>query len=179
MVQIQLSDEELAAVRDVVIHTDRAQHLRRAQAILWLCQGESVQEVAARLCVSRATIYNWVTRFEARADLDVLDRLADAARSGRPATALGIIDPIIADLVDSDPRERGYRQTVWTADLFVHYLKREHGIEVSVDSVRDAIGRLGIVWKRPRHDLSLKPKTWRQAKGGSNVASEAESGPSS
>lgn len=179
MVQIQLTDEELEAVRDIVVHTDRARYLRRAQAILWLSQGESAQAVADRLCVSRATIYNWIVRFEHRADLEVVDRLADAARSGRPVTALGIIDPIIDSIIEIDPRDLGYRQTIWTADLLASHLKREHQITVSVESVRRAIDRLEIIWKRPRHELSLTPKYWRQAKGGSNTASEADSGPSS
>jgi len=179
MVQVQLTDEELEAVKEVVAHSDSARQLRRAQAIFWLSQGASVQDVAERLCVPRATIYTWVNRFEDRADLDLAQRLTDAARSGRPRTALGIIDPIIADLVDTDPRDFGFRQTVWTAEALALHLKRTHRIDVSVQSVRLAIDRLGISWKRPRHQLSLRSKTWRQAKGGSRGASAAESGPSS
>lgn len=179
MVQVQLTDEEFEAVKDVVARSRSARQLRRAQAIFWLSQGASVQEVAERLCVSRATIYTWATRFEDRADLDLAQRLADATRSGRPRTALGIIDPIIANLVDTDPRDFGFRQTVWTAGAIVVHLKREHGIDVSVQSVGLAIDRLGVVWKRPRHQLSLRPRTWRQSKGGSNAASKADSGPSS
>src|SRR5436190_17434816 len=129
MVQVQLTDEELEAVKDVVARSGSARQLRRAQAIFWLSQGASVQEVAERLCVPRATIYTWVNRFEDRADLDLAGRLADATRSGRPRTALGIIDPIIADLVDTDPRDFGLRQTVWTAGAIVLHLKRKHQIE--------------------------------------------------
>ena len=179
MVQIQLTDDELETVREVVAHSGDARQLRRAQAVFWLSQGIPVQEVADRLCVPRATVYNWVSRFEERSDRDLLERLLDAARSGRPRTALGVIDPIIADLVDTDPRDFGFRQTVWTADALAAYLAREHGIEVSVPSVRLAIDRLGIVWKRPRYQLSLRPKTWRQSKGGSKGASKADRAPSS
>jgi transposase len=179
MVQIQLTDDEVEAVKDIVAHSDSARQLRRAQAILWLSQGASVQEVADRLCMPRATIYIWVARFEGRIDLALCERLLDAARSGRPRTALGVIDPIIADLVDTDPREVGFRQTVWTAQAITHYLKRDHHIEVSIQSVRLAIDRLGVVWKRPRHQLALKSKTWRQAKGGSKGASKAGFGRSS
>jgi transposase len=173
MVQIQLTDEELEAVKDVVAHSDSARQLRRAQAIFWLSQGASVQAVADRLCVSRAAVYLWVARFEDRSELELAERLLDAARSGRPRTALGVIDPIIAGLVDTDPRDFGFRQTVWTAEAIARYLKSDHHIEVSVDSVRLAIDRLDIVWKRPRHQLALRPKTWRQAKGGSKGASRA------
>jgi transposase len=179
MVQIQLSDEELEAVKDIVARSSSARQLRRAQAIFWLSQGASVHEVAERLCVTRATIYTWVTRFEDRADLELADRLTDAARSGRPRTALGVIDPIIADLVGTDPRDFGFRQTVWTAGAIAVHLKRQHRIEVSIQSVGLAIDRLGVAWKRPRHQLALRPKTWRQSKGGSNAASKGGLGPSS
>jgi transposase len=179
MVQVRLTDEELEGVKDLVAHANSGRQLRRAQAIFWLSQGVSVQEVAERLCVPRATVYTWVNRFEDRADLDLAQRLTDAARCGRPRTALGVIDPIIAALVDTDPRDLGFRQTVWTAEAITLHLKRTHRIDVSVQSVRLAIDRLGIAWKRPRHQLALRSKTWRQAKGGSKGASTADSGPSS
>jgi transposase len=179
MTQIQLTKDEILLARDLIAHTSNAQQLRRAQAIFWLSQGNSIQQVADRLCVSRVTVYNWIDRFSCRQDLEFADRLLDAARSGRPRTALGIIDPLIAAVIDTDPRELGYRQTVWTADLLALHLKGQHRIVVSIQSVRLAIDRLGIEWKRPRHDLGLKAKRWRQAKGGLNAGSEAESGRSS
>ena len=64
----------------------------------------------------------------------------------------------------------GYRSTVWTAALLRQYLRDVPRIEVSQRSVSRALERLGIVWKRPRDDLARRSSTWRQAKGGSNVA---------
>ena len=60
----------------------------------------------------------------------------------------------------------GYHQTVWTAPLLVRYLRDHHGVEVSGTTVGRAIARLGIRWKRPRHQLARRPDTWRQSKGG-------------
>jgi transposase len=65
-----------------------------------------------------------------------------------------------------NPRKLGYRSTVWTAALLATYLRDKHQIAVSADSVSLAIARLRIRWKRPRHNLALRPETWRQAKGG-------------
>jgi transposase len=96
--------------------------------------------------------------------------LSDAPRSGRPPTALGIIDPLIDAVIDDDPRDHGYRATVWTAHLLQRYLQETHRIETSRKSVGRAIARLGIRWKRPRHRLGLRPDTWRQSKGGSKTA---------
>ena len=140
--------------------------LRRVQAILWLADGDTVEEVAARLGMTRQSIYNWLAAFEQRAGLPIAQRLSDEPRSGRPRTALGIIDPLIEAVIDQDPREWDYRATTWTAALLVAYLADEHRIVVSVPSVKLALGRLRIRWKRPRHALALRPETWRQSKGG-------------
>ena len=179
MAQIDISDDDLTALCDLVQSADDALLLRRAQALFWLCSGDAVSDIARRLCVSRATIYNWISRFQQRAELDLTARLADAERSGRPAIIAGHIEPIIAQLVDTDPRDFGYHQTIWTADLLSLHLRKRHHLKASLPSVKRAIARLGVIWKRPRHQLGLRPKTWRQAKGGSNVASRAAFGRSS
>jgi transposase len=166
MTVLALTDRELTALDDFMNHAPTGQQHRRAQAILWLAIGESVEEVAERLWVSCRTVYNWVDRFQQRRPLDLAARLADAPRSGRPPSALGIIDPLIAEVIDHDPRPFGYAATVWTAPLLQHYLRAVHGITVSRKSIRRAIDRLDMRWKRPRHDLANRPDTWRQAKGG-------------
>jgi transposase len=166
MASIILSDRLCGELEDLLTHTPLARERSRAQALLWLADGESVEQVAELLQVSRQTVYNWVERFRHREGLDLRARLLDAPRPGRPPTALGIIDPLIEAVIDQDPRGLGYHSTVWTAALLMQHLKRVHGIEVSRKSISLAIARLGIRWKRPRHQLALRPKTWRQSKGG-------------
>lgn len=164
-----LSYRERVKLESYSLEARSADEYRRAQALLWLDDGESVQEVAERLKVSRQSIYNWAMRFEARSDLDLSARLSDAERSGRPRTAHGIIDPLIVEVIDRKPEELGYQSGVWTAPLLSEYLWKFHRIEVSYKSVSFAIERLGIRWKRPRHQLARRPESWRQAKGGSNA----------
>jgi transposase len=166
MASIILSDRLRGELEDLVTHTPLAKERSRAQALLWLADGESVEQVAELLQVSRQTVYNWTDRFPQREGLDLRPRLLDAPRSGRPPTALGIIDPLIEAVIDQDPRKSGYHSTVWTAALLIHHLKRVHGIEVSRKSISSAMDRLRIRWKRPRHQLALRPETWRQSKGG-------------
>lgn len=169
MAPFQLRPWERRQLSRLVDQTHDATQLRRAQALLWLLEGQSTTQVADLLHVSRQTVYNWVQSVQDRTDLDLPDRLLDAPRSGRPATALGIIDPLINAVIDDDPHDYGYRATAWTAPLLQRYLEEVHGIETSRKSVSRAIARLGIRWKRPRHRLGLRPATWRQAKGGSNA----------
>ena len=161
-----LNRRERAKMQDLIAHPHDARQTLRACALLWLDDGESVPEVAQRLGVTRQTVYNWASRVLARPDLEIALRLLDAPRCGRPCTATGVIDPLIDAIIERDPREFDYRSTVWTAPLLVEYLRDEHNLVVSDDSVRLAIARLRVRWKRPRHQLALRPNTWRQTKGG-------------
>jgi transposase len=167
---LTLNLREWKALETLAAHTTDAHILRRAQALLWLDEGETVPEVAARLRVTRQAVYKWVACFQTRSALDMAARLGPEKRSGRPRTVHGVIDPKVMEVIERDPRELGYRSTVWTAPLLRHYLREVHHLDVSRPSVSLAIDRLGLRWKRPRHGLARRPATWRQAKGGSNVA---------
>jgi transposase len=170
MALLSLSQRQRGELEQLVSHTPLAKERCRAQALLWIAEGADVGEVAELLQVSRQTIYNWLRRFQERAKLDLRARLLDAPRLGRPRAANGTIDERVAAVIDDDPRKFGYHATVWTAPLLSRYLHDHHGIDVSDRTVGRAIDRLGISWKRPRHELDLRPETWRQSKGGSNAA---------
>lgn len=166
MAPFPLRPHERRVLSRIACSAPIAKELTRAQALLWLDEGDIVEEVAQRLSVSRQTIYNWLLRFHQRSGQDIRSRLQDAPRQGRPPTALGIIDPLLQEVIDTDPRVHGYRHTVWTAGLLQHYLRKTHGIIVCRKSISLAIARLDIRWKRPRHVLGQRPDTWKQAKGG-------------
>jgi transposase len=166
MTTLTLSSKERSLVENLIAHTADARVLRRAYAVLWCDGGETFPEIADQLGVSRQTVYNWIDRFLARDGSDLLARLADGPRSGRPRTALGVIDPLLDAVLETDPRTFGYPATAWTAPRLVHYLAQVHHLTVSCQSVRLALARLRVRWKRPRHTLALRPATWRQAKGG-------------
>jgi transposase len=179
MALIKLNSRQVAQLEKFLTTRPDARELKRAQALLWLVDGESADEVAARLRVTRQTIYNWVERFETRSDLGLKERLADGARTGRPPTAFEIIDRLIDQVVEKDPRDYGYRSTIWTVPLLQQYLGEKHQIEISASSIRLAIDRLRIAWKRPRHTLALRAENWRRAKGGSSAVSGRTRGRSS
>jgi hypothetical protein len=107
MALIKLNAREVASLEKLVISTPDARQLKRAQALLWLTDGEGVADVARRLRVQRQTVYNWLARFEARAGQTLEERLSDGPRAGRPPTALEVIDPLIDEVMEKDPREFG------------------------------------------------------------------------
>ena len=166
MAPLILSPQRRAELEYLASHNPVAKERCRAQALLCLDEGATIEQVAESLRVSRRTVYYWLERFHDRDKPDLRQRLADAPRPGRPRTADGGVDSWIAEVIDTDPRDLGYRHTVWTAPLLVHYLRDHHGVEVSETTVGRAIARLRIRWKRPRHQLARRPDTWRQSKGG-------------
>lgn len=177
MTLVSLNHCERRVLEQLINSTSEATTLRRAQAVLWLAQGESVMAVAERLHVTRQAVYKWATRINKCSAKELAAQLAEGERSGRPRTVAGIIDPLIDAIIDTDPRALDYRSTVWTAPLLAQYLADHHQISVSRPSVSLALTRLLISWKRPRHSLSLRAKFWRQAKGGYNVGFSSKSEP--
>jgi transposase len=172
-----LSKTERRLLEEMIRNTDEAHTLRRVQALLWLDDGESAEEVADHLDVSRLTVYKWARQFQERSGLEFTARVSDGHRPGRPRMVLGVIDQLIEEVINRDPRELGYRSTIWTAPLLALYLEHAYQLRVSAQSVRLAIERLRLRWKRPRHSLAGRPPTWRQAKGGSSVGSGSGNGP--
>ena len=166
MAPILLSARLRGELEDRVLRTPSAKQRCRAQAVLWLAEGLSAEQVAETFQVGRQTVYNWAHRFLQREGLDLRARLLDAPRPGRPPSLSGILDPVIEAAFAQDPRALGYQATVWTAELLQHHVEHAYGIKASLSSIRAAIARLDLRWKRPRHELAARPETGRQAKGG-------------
>lgn len=173
---IELSAKQRIELEQLLARHADSRLYQRSLALILLDDGQSVEEVASALSVSRQSIYNWASRFQQRSSLSVAKRLTDGARSGRPITVKGIIDPLIDSVIDSDPRDYGYNSTVWTAHLLRRYLSEQHQQEASLRSIGYSLVRLRISWKRPRHTLARRDVHWRQAQGGLKRASGATPG---
>jgi transposase len=163
---LRLSPTDYQNLLEVAHPTHDPRQLHRAQALLWLHEGDTVEEVATRLCVTPRTVFRWLSRFHERQALALPDRLADGPRRGRPKTVSGIIATRLSEVIDGAPRQLGYQSTVWTAPLLRQYLRDVHHRQASRRSVGLAMARLGMAWKRPRYALARRAPTWRQAKGG-------------
>jgi transposase len=166
MTEAQLSSKDRRALALLLNSSTDARVVKRAIALKQWDDGVPIAHIAKTLQVSRHSIYNWLARALASDQGSLEARLRDGERSGRPSTLKDVIDPLIDGVIDAEPTTYGYQATVWTAPLLKAYLADQHGLVASVQSVRLALRRLRIRWKRPRYTLSLRPKTWRQAKGG-------------
>ncbi len=140
---LALNPQERRVLEELIVPSVLTNEVRRAQALLWLDQGDSPQTVAERLHVSRQTVYNWATRFKnRRGALDVPARLVDEKRSGRPGIYPPIIDPLIRAVLGHAPLEFGYEAQKWTPTLLLRYLRHVHHLAVCRASVGLALKRL-------------------------------------
>lgn len=107
MPSFTLNSKERRELEGLVRTTGSASLLRRVQALLWLDEGASAEEVAELLFVSRAVVYKWVRQFQERWGLERGERVTEGTRCGRPRTVQGVIDPLLGEVIDQDPRELG------------------------------------------------------------------------
>jgi Homeodomain-like domain len=114
---LRLSPTDYQHLVEVAHSAHAPRQVQRAQALLWLHEGDPVDEVASRLFVTPRTVFRWRSRFHARQALALPDRLADGPRRGRPQTGSGISDALLSAGLDGEPRQRGDHSTVWTAPL--------------------------------------------------------------
>lgn len=128
---------------------------RRALAISEVSQGVPVEAVARTLGVSRQSIYNWLAQYHSP---EGLASLADQPRSGRPQLWTEQRRAWLKGLMQLSPETRGYFANSWTVPLLREELFHCTGQEVSDDTVRRGLSRLGYVWKRPRYVLSPDPE---------------------
>ena len=84
MAPIILSARLRGDLEDLVLRTPSAKQRCRAQAVLWLAEGLSAEQVAETFQVSRQTVYNWVNRFLRRDDLEPQGTSARRPTAGPP-----------------------------------------------------------------------------------------------
>jgi len=174
MALIKLHSRERQRLEQIARSSAQAREVRRAQALVWLHRGESVEQVAQRLGMSRQAIYVLMGRYRSRKSRPVLERVQDRRHTGRPADKLNQVMKVIQQLLSQNPGQYGYRCPFWTVPMLAAQTGRKIGAAVSDDTIRRALRLLRQRYKRPRYVLARRSPTWRQAKGGLNAASEAE-----
>jgi hypothetical protein len=112
---LRLSPTDSPNLLEVAHTTHDPRPLHRAPAFLWLPEGDTVAEVATRLCVTPRPVFRWLRRFHEHQALALPDRLADGPRRGRPKTVSGLLDTRLSAVIDGDPRQLGSQSTVGTA----------------------------------------------------------------
>lgn len=164
---LTLSLSERRALTKQIHTTKDAKILKRAQALLWLSDGMSVDQISHRLGITRQTVYYWVSLYHNRCNTSLKERLQDGPKSGRPPRKSTRVLQALDGLLSDSPRQYGYHHAEWTASLLRKVLQREHALDVSPKTIRRCLKQSHYVWKRPRYALARQSVTWAQEKGGS------------
>lgn len=154
MRDFRLTSRQRQRLREALKRAEDARVVKRILALLELDQGEAAADVAARLGVTRQSLYNWVRRFQAGGGRRAL---RDRPRRGRPPKLSVPARRFLVWLLRQPPDAFGYRATGWTVALLRELLAKHLGIHVSDETLRRALHEQDHAWKRPRYVLRPDP----------------------
>jgi transposase len=144
-----LSSEELQALR-AGLRSSSAFTLRRSQILLASAEGLKPSEIRARLGCATQTVRDALRAFAAEGTACL------GEKSHRPKSARSALDDAgrerLRALLHRSPRDFGKATGVWTLATAAE-VGHEHGLTerlVSGETIRQALRRLGIGWKRAK-----------------------------
>lgn len=133
------------------LRSDDAFTLRRSQILLANARGQHAMQIARNLGCASQTVRNTIRDFEQRG-LDCLKK-----QSCRPKSAHREIDTDKAlqlkELLHQSPRTFGKECSTWTLELVAKVCAQQGLTQrvLSRETIRQALSRLGINWKRAKH----------------------------
>jgi transposase len=155
MSELELTRWQRLRLQRQLKQTRDARVYRRTLAILDSSRGEPIAQIAARLGVTRQSVYNWIATY---AKAPAPGSLVDDPRPGRPSLWTDEMRTMLQALLDRRPDQLGYCAVNWTVPLFQDALKAYTGQRPAADTIRRELDRLGYVWKRPRYVLDPDPE---------------------
>jgi transposase len=144
-----LTEIERTALR-TGLRSPQAFTLRRSQTLLLSTDGKTPRQIARQLGCSDQTVRNVIRAFASEA-LNCLEQ-----KSSRPKTANSELDEAkcekLRDLLHQSPRQCGKARSTWTLQMVAEVAK-ERGLTkrlVSDETIRNALRRMNVSWKRAR-----------------------------
>jgi transposase len=121
--------------------------LRRCQILLASARGQRPAEMARQLGCATQSVRHAIHAFQTRGPAAV------HAQSRRPKHARGVLDAHqLRTLLHERPRAFGKPHSTWTLRLAAQVC-REQGLtphQVSLETIRQALKRLGVNWRRAK-----------------------------
>ena len=149
----ELSGAERAQL-EASLRSKSAFTMRRAQIVLSSAAGQPPRAIAAGLRCARQTARNAIRAFNA----DGLAALTEG--SSRPKSAAPVLDDSkleqLRAILHQSPRVFGHSRSTWTLTLLAQ-VAHAQGVSPSVlsgETIRQALLRLGMGWKRAKRWLT-------------------------
>jgi transposase len=133
------------------LRSSNAFELRRCQILLASARGERPSQIAAHVGCTAQPVRNTIRAYQ----VDAAHCLR--ARSSRPKTAVPMLDEArrerLRAILHETPRSFGKPTSLWTLRLAaeVCFEQGVTGRRGSIDSIRRALKRMGVGWKRAKH----------------------------
>lgn len=163
-----LTQDEQTQLKDA-LHSADAFSLRRAQYLLASARGLKPQEIASAYGGCEQTVRNVIRAFH-DAGLDCLTPKSKRPKSAQPALSEQSLARL-HHLLHQSPRTSGKSRSTWTQQLLAQVVY-EQGITeqlVSQETIRRALLRLGVHWKRAKHWITSPDPNYALKKSGENA----------
>jgi transposase len=141
----EMTAEEAEAIERLArSRTAPARLVERARIVRSAGRGRPVRAVAEDLRLAAGTVRFWVKRFNAAG----VDGLADAPRSGRPATYTPEeVGEVVAAAL-TKPQRLGLPFGAWTLDRLAAYLHEHKGIAIRRSRIDEVLLDEGLRWRQ-------------------------------
>ena len=138
--------------------------LRRCQILLASAAGQTPAGIARTLGCAPATVRNTIHAFAAEG-LACLKEKSSRPHSARPLLGAAFDEPL-RHLLHQSPRAFGQPRSTWTLSLLarVCYAQGWTPRVLSLDTIRLAIRRLGVSWKRAKHWITSPDPAYARKK---------------
>ena len=139
-----LTAEESAELKRLAQSRIAAARLVERARIVWLSsRGWRVAAIAAEVGRGPDTVRLWLRRFDAAG----LDGLADAPRTGCPATySPEAVGAVVAAAL-TDPQTLGLPCGDWTYDRLEAYLNEQAGVAIKRSRIHEVLAAEGLRWR--------------------------------
>jgi transposase len=163
-----VTDQEQQALQ-IALRASDAFALRRSQILLASARGLSPKPIAQQVGCSVQTVRNAIHAFE-REGLACLQKQSNRPKSAQPQLDASKCEQL-KQLLHQSPRTFGKPTSLWTLALAAQ-VAHEQGLTeqtVSIETIRRALARLCVGWRRAKHWISSPDPQYALKKSGDNA----------
>ena len=160
----ELTDGERQALEEG-LRSSEAFVLRRAQILLASARGTWVAQIAESLGCNPQTVRNAIHDFDDHG-LEALQRRPPVPKTTHPAFDAEGLERL-KEVLHQSPRDYGKEASLWTLTL-VAEVSHDLGLtdhQVSYETIRTAMGRLGKSWQRAKRWIQSPDPEYARKKG--------------
>lgn len=147
MTSINLNEKERKDLITQMKREAKPSHRLRMHIVLLVSDKLNPAEIAAVLYCSRTTVYAVAKHFSQRKEKAFDDQ---TPRGPAPALDVSVYQRLGILVEQETPRQYGFNRSRWTCAVLTAQLLKERGVKVCTETVRRALHRLKLRWRRPR-----------------------------